>query len=78
MAGLPKIVPIASGTVRPHFTPEPMKEYHVLIPDCTEVAGKAVVDKRVKLSASQAEFWMDQGVLGEEAGESKVGDALKK
>ena len=56
--------------------PQPTKEYHVLRPGCSEVAGVSVKDKKVKLTAQQARWWLDQGVLGEQAGEHKPGAAL--
>lgn len=59
-------------------TPRPLKEYHTQIEGCTEVAGCAVKDKKVKLTAEQAQYWVDQGVLGDSAGEHKAGALLEK
>lgn len=59
--------------------PQPVKEYYAQIPGCTEVAGCAVSeDKRVKLTAAQAQYWIDQGVIGEAAVEHKAGGLLEK
>lgn len=71
------VVPLAPREVR-RVTPQPRKEYHTLIPGCAEIAGAAVKDKKVKLTAAQAQYWIDQGALGEQAGEHRAGAALGK
>jgi len=71
------IFPLVKDTPR-NVTPQPLKEYHALIPGCTEVAGIAVKDKKLKLTEQQARYWLDQGVLGEQPGEHHAGAALGK
>lgn len=56
--------------------PQPLKEYQTQIPGCTEIAGCAVKDKKVKLTKEQAQYWLDQGAIGEGAGEHHAGAAL--
>lgn len=57
---------------------QPLKEYHAQIPGCSEVAGCVVKDNKVKMTAAQAQYWLDQGVIGESAGEHKAGALLPK
>lgn len=59
-------------------TPHPLKDYHTQIAGCTELAGCAVKDKQVKMTAAQAQYWIDQGVIGDAAGEHPAGAALAK
>ena len=72
------VYPLVTREVRRNPVLEPLKEYHALIAGCTEVAGVAVKDKKLKLQPQQAQYWLDQGVIGEAAGEHHAGAALGK
>lgn len=64
MAGGPTIIPIG-GRRRLHPIAQPIGEYPVL-KNVSAVAGQPVDQKRkvVKLTAAQARYWQDQGVIG--------------
>lgn len=54
-------------------------DYYVQLKGCTEIAGQKVdKDGKVKLTKDQAQYWCDQGALGEQAGEHPAGGALEK
>lgn len=72
----PSIFPLTTTRRVGQVTPQPLKEFHTQIAGCAEVAGCSVKDKMVKLTAKQAQYWIDQGVLGEAAGEHHAGAAL--
>lgn len=70
------VLPLVRALPARPLAPQPLKEFHVQIPGCTELAGCAVKDKKVKLTAGQAQYWLDQGALGEAAGDHQAGGAL--
>jgi len=59
-----------------------VNEYHVLNPDIErEVGGAPIIERGggarvVLMEADQAQFWIDQGVLGEKPGTVRSGAAL--
>lgn len=75
---MPEIVSLTRAPRAALRVPEKQIDYYPQIPDCTEVAGRKVDPEKkcVRMSAADAEYWIDQGVLGESAGEHHAGAAL--
>jgi hypothetical protein len=59
---------------------EPLREFYVRTAGVKEVGGRPVKmrgqDRVVLLTAAQAEYWLDQGAIGQSPGETPVGSAL--
>ena len=70
------IVPLNTTGRRVVAQPAPLREYHVLIPGMRAIGGRPIENGKVRLNTAQAQFWIDQGVIGEEPGESRPGGAL--
>lgn len=74
------VMPMHSGRARAGAVPEPRRAYYVLIPGMAEIGGHAVEERGgeriVRLTEAQAQYWLDQAVIGEQPGQRQLGGAL--